>query len=328
MRKLTEIQRCLGVVLPLLALAGPPARSQSFPDRTITLVVPFPAGGSTDVAARAIAEPMAAALGKNVIVENVGGGSGLIGTGRVARAAPDGYTLLVHQMAIAANASLFPKSPFNVEKDFVGVGLVNYSAPILLGRKSLAADSVADLVGWLKQPGQRARVAHAGIGTNTHFCAILFARAVEADIELIPYRGGAPAISDVIAGHVDLYCSNAAGEQIKAGTVKAFGVASKERLANYPDLPSLVQLGLAGTDILFWQGMFAPAGTPRTIVEKLNAALREALADPKVVKSFEQQDFSVFPESEQSIAAANSLLHAEIGHWSQVVRDNKIDALQ
>jgi tripartite-type tricarboxylate transporter receptor subunit TctC len=127
---------------------------------------------------------------------------------------------------------------------------------------------------------------------------------------------------------VDLYCSNAAGEQIKAGTVKAFGVASKERLANYPDLPSLVQLGFAETDILFWQGMFAPAATPKPIVERLNAALREALADPKVVKSFEQQDFSVFPESEQSIAAANSLLHAEIEHWSQVVRDNKIDAVQ
>jgi tripartite-type tricarboxylate transporter receptor subunit TctC len=327
MRNLTEIPKCLGVVLLLLALGGPPAMSQSFPDRTITIVVPFVAGGSTDVAARAIAEPMATALGKNVIVENVGGGSALIGTGRVARAAPDGYTLLVHQMAIAANVSLFPKSPFNVEKDLVGIGLVNYSAPILIGRKSLAANSVADLVAWLRQPGQRARVAHAGIGTNTHFCAILFARAVGADIELIPYRGGAPAISDVIAGHVDLYCSNAAGEQIKAGTVKAFGVASKARLANYPDLPSLVQLGITGTDILFWQGMFAPAATPKPIVEKLNAALRGALADPKVVKSFEQQDFSVFPESEQTISAANSLLHAEIAHWSQVVRDNKIDAV-
>jgi len=145
---------------------------------------------------------------------------------------------------------------------------------------------------------------------------------------LIPYRGGAPAISDVIAGHVDLYCSNAAGEQIKAGTVKAFGVASKERLAGYPDLPSLVQLGFRGMDILTWQGLFAPAATPRPIVEKLNAALRQALADPKVVKSFAQQDFSVFPENEQTISAANSLLHAEVEHWTQVVRENKIETAQ
>jgi tripartite-type tricarboxylate transporter receptor subunit TctC len=283
MRTLTEIQKCLGVVLPVLALAGSPAVSQTYPSRTITIVVPYPAGGSADVTARAIAEPMAAVLGKSVIVENVSGGSALIGTGRVARAAPDGYTLLVHQMAIAANASLFPKSPFNVEKDLTGVGLLNYSAPILIGRKSLAASSVADLVAWLKRPGQRARFAHAGIGTNTYFCAILFARAIGAEIELIPYRGGAPAISDVIAGHVDLYCTNVAGEQIKADTVKAFGVASKERLAPYPNLPSLVQLGFRDMDILFWQGMFAPAATPKPILEKLNAALRGALADSNVI---------------------------------------------
>jgi tripartite-type tricarboxylate transporter receptor subunit TctC len=302
--------------------------SQPFPNRTITLVVPFVPGGTTDVAARAIAQPMAAVLGKNVVVENVSGGSALIGTGRVARSAPDGYTLLVHQMALAANVSLFPKSLFSVEKDLIGIGLINYSAPTLIGRKSLGANSVADLANWMKQPGQRARVAHAGIGTNTHFCAVLFARAIGADIELIPYRGGAPAISDVVAGHVDLYCSNAAGEQIKAGTVKAFGVASKERLAAYPDLPSLVQLGFKETDILTWQGMFAPAATPKPIVEKLNAALREALADPKVIKSFEQTDFSVFAESEQTISAANSLLRAEIEHWSQVIRENKIEAMQ
>jgi len=328
MGKLGELQKysCFGVLL--LALGSPPAAGQSFPNRTITIVVPFVAGGATDVAARAVAEPMAAALGKNVVVENVSGGSGLIGTGRVARAAPDGYTLLVHQMGLAANVSLFPRSPFNVEKDLTGVGLINYSAPILIGHKSLAANSIADLVAWLKQPGRRAKVAHAGIGGNTHFCAVLFAQAIGADIELIPYRGGAPAVSDTIAGHVDLYCTNSAGEQIKARTVKAFGVASKERLAAYPDLPSLVELGYKETDILFWQGMFAPAATPKPIVEKLNAALREALADPKVVKSFEQQDFSVFPESEQTISTANSLLHAEIEHWGQVVRDNKIEAVQ
>jgi tripartite-type tricarboxylate transporter receptor subunit TctC len=327
MRNLSELQKCFGVSVLLLTLSGPQAVSQSFPNRTITIVVPFVPGGTTDAAARAIAEPMAGYLGKSVVTENVGGGSGLIGTGRVARAAPDGYTLLVHQTAIAANASLFPKSPFNVEKDLIGVGL-NNSAPTLIGRKSLAANSVADLVAWLKQPGQRARVAHAGIGTNTHFCAVLMARAIAADIELIPYRGGAPAISDVIAGHVDLYCSNAAGEQIKAGTVKAFGVASKERLAAYPDLPSFVQLGFRGIDVLTWQGLFAPAATPKPIVEKLNAALRQALADPKVVQSFAQQDFSVFPVNEQTISAANSLLHAEIGHWSQVVRENRIETAQ
>jgi tripartite-type tricarboxylate transporter receptor subunit TctC len=319
MRNFDRTAEYFAACILLLALGGLPAASQSFPNRPLTIVVPFVAGGS---------DPMAAALGKSVIVENVGGGSSLIGTGRVARAAPDGYTLLVHQMAIATNVSLFPRAPFNVEKDLIGIGLVNWSAPVLIGRKSLAANSVADLVAWMKQPGQRAKFAHAGIGTNTHLCAVLFARAIGVDIELIPYRGGAPAISDLIAGHVDLYCSNAAGEQIKAATVKAFGVASGQRLAAYPDLPSLAQLGFKGTDILFWQGMFAPSATPGPIVEKLNAALRGALADPKVVKNFEQQDYYVFPKNEQTISAANSLLHAEIEHWGEVVRDNKIEAAQ
>jgi tripartite-type tricarboxylate transporter receptor subunit TctC len=328
MKMLSQLQRFFGGGILLLALSGAAATSQTFPNRTITIVVPFVPGGTTDAAARAIADTMAVSLGKSVVIENIGGGSGLIGTGRVARAAPDGYTLLVHQTAIAANVSLFPKSSFDVERDLIGIGLINYSAPTLIGRKSLTANSVADLVAWLKQPGQRARVAHAGIGTNTHFCAILLARAIAADIELIPYRGGAPAITDVIAGHVDLYCSNAAGEQIKAGAVRAFGVASKEPLAAYPDLPSLVQLGFRGMDILTWQGLFAPAGTPKPILEKLNAALRQALADSRVVNIFAEQDFSVFPESEQTMWAANSLLHDEVEHWRDVVRENRIEAAQ
>jgi tripartite-type tricarboxylate transporter receptor subunit TctC len=200
--------------------------------------------------------------------------------------------------------------------------------PILIGSKSLPVSSVADLAAWLKQPGRRAKFAYAGPGTNTHFCAVLFARAIGVDIELIPYRGGAPAISDVIAGHVDLYCTTAAGEQIKAGKVRAFAVASKEPLTAYPDLPTLVQLGFREVDILSWQGVFAPAATPKPIIEKLNAALRGALAEPNVVKNFEQTDFFVFPKREQTISAINSLFHDEIERWSRVVRDNKIEVAQ
>ena len=180
----------------------------------------------------------------------------------------------------------------------------------------------------MKRPGQRIKFAHASIGSNTHLCAVLFAQAVGVDIDLIPYRGGAPAITDLLAGHVDLYCSNAAGEQLKAGTLKGFGVASKDRFAPYPNLPSLVQSGFADMDILQWQGMFAPAATPKLVLEKLNTALRLALAEPKVIRNFEQTDFSVFPEREQTITAANSFLHQEIVRWGQVVRTNHIEAEQ
>jgi len=305
-----------------------PASGQTFPGRTITIVVPYAPGGTADVAARVLSEPLAATLGQTVIVENVSGGNALIGTGRVARAAPDGYTLLVHQAAIATNVPLFPKAPFNVEKDLTGVGLINYSIPILAGRKSLPANSLAELVAWMKQPGQRVKFAHSGIGSPAHFCAVLFARALGVDLDLIPYRGGAPAVTDLIAGHVDLFCTNLAGEQLKAGTLKGFGVVSKDRFAAYPSLPSLVQFGFADMDILVWQGMFAPAATPTPILEKLNAALRFALIDPKVIRNFEQTDFSVFPEQEQTIAAANSLVHQEIVRWGEVVRANHIEAVQ
>jgi len=311
-----------------LAVLDGLASGQTFPGRTITIVVPYAPGGTADVAARVLSDPLAVTLGQTVIVENVSGGNALIGTGRVARASPDGYTLLVHQMAIAANVSLFPKASFNVEKDLTAVGLVNYSVPIIVGRKSLAANSLAELVAWMKRPGQRTKFAHAGIGSNTHLCAVLFARAVGADIDLIPYRGGAPAITDLLASHVDLYCSNAAGEQLKAGTLKGFGVASKNRFAPYPNLPSLVQSGFEDMDILQWQGMFAPAATAKPVLERLNAVLRLALADPKVIRNFEQTDFSVFPAQEQTIAAANSFLHQEIARWGRVVRTNHIEAEQ
>jgi tripartite-type tricarboxylate transporter receptor subunit TctC len=311
-----------------LAVLDGSASGQTFPGRTITIIVPYAPGGPSDVAARVLSEPLAARLGQNVIVENVSGGSALIGTGRVARAAPDGAALLVQNMAIAANVSLFPKASFNVEKDLIAVGLVNYGVPILVGRKSLAANSLAELVAWMKRPGQRIKFAHAGIGTNTHLCAVLLARAVGADIDLIPYRGGAPAITDLLAAHMDLYCTNSAGEQLKAGTVKGFGVASKGTFASYPNLPSLVRSGFADMDIPYWQGMFAPAATPKTILEKLNAALRLALADPKLIRNYEHTDFSVFPEREQTIAAANSFLHQEIVRWGQVVRTNHIEAEQ
>jgi len=328
MRRLARFAVAACALYGALTVLDAPASSQTFPGRTITIIVPYPPGGTTDVAARALSVPLGLTLGQNVIVENVSGGSALIGAGRVARSAPDGYTLLVHQMAIAANVSLFPNAPFNVEKDLTGVGLVNYSVPIVAGRKSLAANSLSELVAWMKQPGQRIKFAHSGIGSQTHFCAVLFARAVGAEIELIPYRGGAPAVTDLIAGHVDLYCTNSAGEQVKAGALKGFGVASKDRFAAYPNLPSLVQSGFADLDILFWQGMFAPVATPKPVLEMLNAALRRALADPKVIRNFEQTDFSVFPEQEQTIAATNSFLHQEIVRWGQVVRVNHIEAAQ
>jgi tripartite-type tricarboxylate transporter receptor subunit TctC len=315
-----------GAALPSMSQI---AMAQNFPVRNITIIVPFVPGGSTDAAARRVGEHMASTLGQNVLIENIGGGGGMLGTGRVARAAPDGYTLLLHQLALATNVTLFPRAPFNVENDLAGVGLVNYSPMMIVGRKSLAANSIAELIVWMKQSGQRAKFAHAGPGSAAHLCAALFAASVGAQVEMIPYRGGTPAISDVIAGHVDLYCGPpaAAVEYVIAGTAKAYGIASKDKLAKLPDAQSLVQLGFPALEIRFWQGMYAPAGTPKPILEKLNAALRLALTDPAVIKSFAETDFNVFPEGEQTTAAADRLLRSEIARWGEIIRTNNIEAM-
>jgi tripartite-type tricarboxylate transporter receptor subunit TctC len=312
------------------SLCAGTAQPQSFPTRNITIIVPYAAGGAADVAARLVGEHMGSTLGKRVLIENVSGGSGMIGTGRVARAPADGYTVLVDQLALAANVTLFPEAPFDVGKDLVGVGLINYSPLMIMGRKSLPANSIAELAGWMRQVGQRARFAHAGLGTSSHLCAALFAQSMGAQVEMIPYRGAAPAISDIIAGHVDLYCTppGNVAEYVKFGTVKAYGITSRDTVDRFLDVPSLVQLGFADLELRFWQGMFAPAGTPKPILETLNAALRLALADPNVRKSFEQADYSVFPKEEQTTAAADLLLRTEIAHWGGIIRTNNIEAAQ
>jgi len=307
------------------------ASAQSFPNRTITLIVPYAAGGGTDLTARIVGEHLSATLGHPVVIENVTGGGSLIATGRVIRSTPDGHTLLVHQLALAANVSLYPKAPFNAERDLAGVGLINYSPMMIAGRTSLAANSISELISWMKQPGERARFAHAGAGSAAHLCAALFANSIGAQIELIPYRGAAQAVSDIVAGHVDLFCTppSGAAEYVKAGTAKGFAIASRHAVASLPNVPSLMQFGLGDDlEIRSWQAMFAPAGTPKPIIEKLNASLRLALADPKVVKRFDKIDFMLFPDDQQTSAAADSLLHSEIARWGNVIRANNIEAAQ
>jgi tripartite-type tricarboxylate transporter receptor subunit TctC len=304
------------------------AQAQNFPTRNITLIVPYPPGGATDVAARVVGEHMSSTLGQHFIVENLSGGGSTIATGRVARAAPDGYTLLVHQLALAANVALFPKLSFDVQKDLIGVGLINYSPMMLVGRSSLPPNSMLELLVWLK--GQRGKFAHVGPGSAAHLCVAQFARSAAVDVDMIPYRGAGLAIPDLLAGHVDLYCTPPAGvaEYVKAGTAKGYGVASKNRLDSLPGVPTFLEAGIASVDMRFWQGMFAPAGTPRPVLEKLNVALRLALADPKVIESFAQTEFSVFPREEQTPAAADDLLKSEIVRWGEIIRSTNVEPVQ
>jgi len=310
-------------------LAAVPAASDTFPSRPITIVVPYSPGGPTDAAARVVGERMSAVLGQSVVIENVTGGGSTIATGRVVHAEPDGHTILIHQLAIAANVSLL-KLPYDTEKGLTGIGLVNYSPMVLVGRKTLPADGMAEMTAWMKRTGPGVKFAHAGSGSLAHLCAALLAQSVGVTVNMIPYRGGTPALTDILAGHADIYCSSPATaiEQIKADMIKAFSVTARERMPALPDVPSAVALGYKDLDIQFWQALFAPAGTPAPVVDRLNQALRVALTDPKVLKSFADSGMSAFGADALAPATASAKLHDEIKRWAEVIHANKIEAAQ
>jgi len=319
--------------LALLFVAGwalPPAGSQAqtYPSRPVTLVVPFAAGGATDAIARILNDSMTQSLGQQVVVETVGGAGGMIGAARVARAAPDGYTILLHQVGLAAGMTLYPNPSFDAEKDLTGIGLVNTSSSVIAGRKALPPNNMAELVQWMKQPGQNTKVAHAGVGAFGHLCGVLFVQDIGATADQIPYRGGGPALNDLVAGHADLSCLSSAviEPQVKGGNLKAYGIIGKARFAELPAVPTLVELGYKNLDLDFWHILFAPTGTPRPIIDRLNAALRQALADAKVRDAFAKAGMELYPAGQETPEIATAMLKSEIKRWGDVIRANKITA--
>ena len=308
--------------------APAPAQAQNYPTRPITLVVPFPAGGATDAIARIIIDPMSQSLGQQIIIENVGGAGGLIGAGRAARGAPDGYTLLLHQVGLAAGMTLYPNATFDAVKDLTGVGMVNISSSVIAGHKSLPPNTIAELVTWMKDSGRIAKFAHAGVGAFGHLCGVMFVQEIGAKADQIPYRGGGPALNDLVAGHADLSCLSSAvvEQQVKAGNLKAYAIVGKNRVEGLPGVPTLVEAGYKNLDLEFWHIMFAPAGTPRPVIDKVNAALRHALADPKAKDAFAKAGMELYPAGQETPEIATAMLKSEIKRWGDVIRTNNIQA--
>ena len=321
-----NVRRAAVLALFALSVSAVPLVAQEFPSRFITLVVPYPPGGATEVAVRPIIDRMAAALGQPVIVENVSGAGSTLGTARVARAAPDGYTILAQQVSLAAMPALFKNLTFDVENSLTGVGLINTNPSVIVGRASLEAKDFRELATWMKQNPGQTRVAHAGAGTMAHLCAVVFGKAVGAEINIIPYRGGNAVNTDLLGSHVDLFCSGAGLvlEHVKSGGMKAYAVTSKTRYAPLPDTPTVIELGHPELEIKFWNGLFAPAGTPAPVIARLNAALRQALADPAVIKTFQANGMEPFLAEEQTPEAATKLWLAETKRWGEVIRANNI----
>lgn len=327
-RKSLRLAALIAVALvPALSLAYP-AAAQTYPTRPITMVVPFPAGGSSDAIGRVMADGMRGPLGQTIIIENVGGASGNLGVGRVARAAPDGYTLILGSWPThVLNAAIFPL-PYDVQTDFEPVGLVAAQPLFVLGRKSFPANNLQELIAWLKaNPGQ-ATQGTVGLGGASHIAGVFFQNASGTNFRVVPYRGSGPAMQDLISGQIDLMVDMAASAtpHVRAGSIKAFAIAAKSRLAAAPDVPTVDEAGLPGLYITSWHGIWVPKGTPAPIIAKLNAAATQALADPQVRKRLADIGQDVYPLEQQTPEALRAYQVSEIARWWPIVKDANIKA--
>ena len=304
------------------------AAAQQYPNRNVTIIVPYPAGGPTDETARMVAQSLSAQLKQSFVVEDVGGGGAIIGSEKVARAAPDGHTLLVHNLQIAANVSLYENLPFDTVKAFAPVMLINRNPLVLVGRKTLEPSTLRDLVVLMKR--QTLKAAIPGYGTTGHLATSLFAQEAGVSLDQIPYRGAAPAVTDLLGGQIDLFFATPQSvvEQVATGALKAYGVTSREKLPGCPTADSFPITFEPKLDVVYWQAMFAPAGTPDSVIATLNKALQNAVSDPALVKIWTGEDVSVFQADQRSPAAASALLHSEIARWGKVIRDNSIHIQQ
>ncbi len=294
------------------------AIAQSYPSRPITIVAATAAGGPGDIAARLVSDRMAKALGQPVVIENVAGAGGIQGTARVARAEPDGYTLLVHQTGIAIAPAVSGNLSFDVARDLTTVGLVNTSYLVLVGRQGLAATDFKALVAAMKAPGHRTRFAHPGTGTLGHVSTLVFARSIGAEIDAVPYRGIAPAVNDMLGGHVDLIWLGAvaAAPLIAAGKINGYAVGGPKRLAAMPDVPSATEVAMPALDMPFWHALFAPSATPPAIIDRLDKALQETLSDPAVVEAYAKSGVEAFAANMRGAAVGHAFVRSEIARWS------------
>lgn len=315
-------RRVWGLTVASVLVAGV-ARAE-FPEKPVTLVVPFTAGGPSDKIARDLGEALRKQLNQPVIVENVGGAGGTLGTARVATAAADGYTLLVHHVGFATAPTLYRKLPYKGIDEFAYLGLINEAPSTLIGRTTLTAKTFADLRKWITTDPTKVNLAHAGVGSASHLCGLMIQSSLKAELNTIPYKGTGPAMSDLMGGTVDLMCEQAtnAVPQIEGGKVRAYAVTSKERmkLPLMASLPTLAESGLADFSVTVWHGLYAPKNTPAPVLTKLNAALRSALKDPELNKRQEALGISVVSDARVEPASHKKFVEAEVARWAKVIQ--------
>lgn len=303
------------------ALTASTAFAQGYPDRTITMVVPFAAGGPTDTVGRLVAEKMSADLGQQIIVENVGGAGGTLGAGQVAAAEADGYTILLHHIGMATSATLYRNLAYKPLEAFEYVGLVTEVPMTVVARKDFEPADMASLITYVKANADSITMANAGIGAASHLCGMLFQQALDATIVTVPYKGTGPAMTELLGGQVDLMCDQTTNttEQIKGGTIKAYAVTSPARLDIFPDLPTVAEGGAPSMEVGIWHGIYAPKGTPAEATDKLAAALQKALADPEIVAKFAELGTAPSSAADATPAALKAKLEGEIARWKPII---------
>jgi len=306
------------VTLLGVAVAG----AQNYPNKVISMVVPFAAGGPTDTVARLIGVPMSKSLGQQIIVENVAGAGGTIAANRVAKAAPDGYTILIHHIGMATAPALYRKLPYNPMTDFEPIGLINEVAMTLVTKKDFPAKDLKELIAYVKANKDKVNYANAGLGAASHLCGMVFMSAIQTDVTTVPYGGTAPAMNDLLGGQVDFMCDQTTNttSQIKAGKIKVYGVTTKKRVPSLPNVPTMDEAGLKGFEVSVWHALYAPKGTPKPIIDKLTVALQAALKDATVTQRFADLGSEPVALNRATPAALSAQLKSEIERWAPIIK--------
>lgn len=298
------------------------AIADDYPARPVTMIVPFSAGGPGDVIARILGSAMSATLKQSVVIENVVGAGGTLGTNRVARASPDGYTVLLMHVGQATAPALYAKLPFDPVRDFAMIGLVTDVPMILVARPNFPAKDLGELVARIRSDGDKITFGNVGLGSASQLCGLMFMSATATKLTPVYYKGGGPALNDVIAGHIDVYCDPATGPTpyIQSGTIKGYAITSKKRVASLPDVPTSAEAGTPAFDVTTWYGLYAPHGTPKPVIDQLVGALQTALKDPALVSRFAELSMAPVDAERATPEALEAFLKAEIDRWGKIIK--------
>jgi tripartite-type tricarboxylate transporter receptor subunit TctC len=314
-------RKILAVALGAVLSSGA-AMAQTYPSRNITMIIPYAAGGPTDTVGRLIAEAMGRDLGQTIVIENVNGAGGTLGSARVATAAPDGYTILLHHFGLASADTLYRRLPYKTLEAFEYVGLVTDAPMTLIARANFPATDLKALVDYVKANKERVTMANAGLGSASHLCGMLFQSAIGTQVTTVPYTGTGPAMTDILAGQVDIMCDQTTNTmtQIQGNRVKAYAITTPQRLSLLPNLPTGTEAGLPNFQVAVWHGVYAPKGTPAAVVNRLNAALKVALKDRTVIERFAALGTAPSPESDASPAALKAKLEGDVPRLGALIK--------